>query len=467
MQPSSLTLIDQRCAETVIPDWVWDCCEDKTPDREFYITKGLGAGGTWGLAFWHLKRCEDNYKSKISWVVAPTYQQVIDPLLPTFTKVMTETLGWVENEDFEVIISGFPQIRLIRSGQTIFFKSANRPDRLVGSNASHVSGTEPGLWPEDAFIKSFSRARDPDAAVVQKMLEGTPEGLGNGYETRANFPEGVDEAKNRVRVIVETDDNTALKGYGKTLEQIFEHDPGKLESYRRGLFVPFTRGSAYWDFKASRIVKLNLKPDPVIPIIFSWDFGRSPLAWIAMQRRPYLTKGGILYHRFDVMACGSGKARGLDDAVAEFLVCFKPEEFNRTEIHLYGGHDGYSGSHLSPLCAFDQIKQTLDKYYQNVTIRAAKSAPLIKDSLNRINALFSYERVAIAAWCRNLIESLEQTNLKPGTWELEKPKGSDQEKWRDKSHFGDALRSPLFQLTTDEDLISLRNDNIQGFTGRL
>ncbi len=452
--------------EVEIPRWVDDIGKDHTDFREFYITKGLGAGGTFGAAIWHLGMCEVNEKSESSWAVAPTYQHIIDPLIPTFVTVLTQLMGMEEGRDFTVTLSGFPNIKLLATNQKIWFKSANVPHRLVGANVSHLTGTEPGLWSETAFQKCFDRVRCPHARYTQKLLEGTPEGLGNGYELRANFDEGVNEEKNRVRVILETRDNPILKpGYIPMLEQNYEHDPEKLESYLSGRFVGFTKGSAYWKF-TGRNIGFDLAIYRELPILFGWDFGVSPLAWVAGQKQPCSTRGGLFYHRFAALKESDGKKRGLFEACAEFIKVFG--DFRNTPIHIYGGHDGYSGSWLTDGCAFDQIKRHLQPYFDTVEIKAAHSAPSVMDRLTPINTLYAYERAVIDSKCRNLIESMQKTNLKPGTWDLDKPTGKDKDKIaKDKSHFGDAWSEMLFQLSRSEDLTGLRNQQLSGFTGRL
>lgn len=456
-----------------VPAWVYDCGEDKTDHREFCITKGFGAGGTYGLGLWHLARCNDNNRSPESWVIGPTYQQVISPLIPTFIQIMIERYGWAENKDFRVVLSAFPRIELIKRKvkHTIFFKSANRPDRLVGSNISHLSGTEPGLWPTEAFQKSFVRVRCPQAKTRQKMLEGTPEGLGNEWERIANFEEHkvVKSSDNvtRKRIILRTSDNPnpGMVDFEGSVRSAYEANPEKIESYLNGLFVGFTKGSAYWKF-TGRNVGINTPIYHEIPIDFTWDFGVSPLAWVAAQRQPCTTKGGLYYHRFAALKESDGKRRGLFEACAEFISAFG--EYRTTPIHVYGGHDGYSGTHLTDGCAFDQIKKHLLPYFDTVEIRARKAAPSVRDRLTRVNTLYAYERAIIDSDCKNLIESMQQTNLKPGTWDLDKPSGKDKDKRaKDKSHFGDAWGYYLFQETRSEDLTSLYNQNITGFTGRL
>lgn len=429
-----------------LPAWLGEIMADDTPYREFYVTKGLGAGGTYGLAIWHYQMCLVNHRSKFSWSIAPTFQQVQDTLIPTFADVFQNIYQMAEGRDYEIIATGRPRIRLLKRGQEIHFKSANRADRFVGPSISHFSITEPGLCPAVAFEKASNRWRCPQAVRLQKLYEGTPEGLGNHWERLANFDEGIHPDRNALRAIVPTTANKHLKPeYAKSLAETYAYDPAKLESYVHGRFVPFTKGSAYWEFFESRNVKLGFTASIHLPLMFCWDFNNSPLAWVALQRQPY-EKHGIRRYRYCALSESSGKSRGLMDAVVEFMVQYPPEIWRDVPIHIYGDCTGYAQHHNTPSCDFDTIAQYLKGRYNRISIEAARKAPEIRQRLERVNALLAYEQYVIAPICRNLIRSHTLTNLKPGTWKLEKPK---EDTW---SHHGDAVGYPLFQLTKDTDL---------------
>lgn len=451
----ALAVHSEQGAEVSItlPWFIDQCVNDDTPDRKFFITKGLGSGGTYGAAIWHIHMCLINWLSPRSWAIAPTFQQVQDTLIPTFIEVLTEQFHYQEGVDFEVVRSAFPKIRLVRHNQEIWFKSASRPERFVGPSISHFTMTEPGLCKPEAFEKAEARRRCPRAVLSQSMFEGTPEGMGNRWEQIANIDEGVHVAKNARRLTVWTTDNKYLKpGYGKQLEDTYSYDKAKLESYLYGRFVPFTKGTAYWEFVHSRNVKLNLIASQFSPIIFAFDLGVAPLAWVANQVQSYERKSGR-YNRIVTVAEGDGKARGILDMCAQFIHQFDPAIYRDTPIEIDGGADGYSGSALSPSCAFDQVLKHLKRYYTNVRVVALKAAPPIEARLNKVAELMAREQYVCAAWCRNLIYSLTNSSLKEGTWELVKKQGRDSSgESKDPTHFADALCATLWRLTKDLDL---------------
>lgn len=440
-----------------IPDWVYDILQDDTEQRRFWVTKGLGAGGTFGAAMWHYIMCLINYRSSLSWAIAPTFQQVADTLIPSFAEVLTQVFGLSESVDYTITRSQFPRIELHRHEQTILFKSANKPERFVGPSISHVTMTEPGLIKRQAYEKSSARLRCPKAFRLQYLAEGSPEGMGDFFEQEANFEEGIDEERNARRITLWTHDNPTLgSGYVKNLQKVYSHDAQKLESYIYGRFVPFSKSTAYWEFK-HRFIKLDLAAIPELPLCMSWDWNYRPLSWVALQKQPVWIRGGGKYDRYTVLGECSGNAQGILDAVAEFVKQFPPNRFGDTEIEIDGGCDGYYGSHLSSQCAFDQVLTAMRKYYRNVRVVAARKAPLIKDRLEKHNALFAYGLLVIASWCRQTIKSHELTNLKPNTSEILKPKD---DKW---SHWGDALGYALFRMTKNIDLEDPSSKQIYGF----
>lgn len=442
------------------PDWLYDVLHDDTPERVFWITKGLGAGGTYGLAIWHYILCTLNDESRFSWSIAPTYGQVIDTLIPTFAEVLNTEFGLEEFTDYEIVRSGRPKIVFPKTLQEINFKSAQQAERMVGPSVSHVSGTELGLWEREAFEKSQARLRCPRARRLQYLGEGTPEGF-NWWEKEANFAAGLDADRNYFRVILETQDNEHLPpGYVRKLEQTYSYDPQKLESYLRGIFVNFARGNAHWEFRESRNITLGIEPSQYAPIALCFDFNKTPIAWVAVQKLPEDRRGERIL-RYTVLGESDGKARGLMDACADFVDQFDPEKFGNTQINVYGDASGYAGSVLASNCGYDQISQYLTKYYSSVSVKASRSNPRVQARLERMNALFANRLCVVLAHCRNLIRSLTQTALKPGTWEIEKPSNED---W---SHWSEALGYYLFDDTKGSDLDKPTRQPVRGLNRQL
>lgn len=428
------------------PWWVTQAIADTTSFRDIHITKGYGSGGTYGAALWHLHRCFfNNRKAPVSWVVAPTFAQIEDPIIRTLVEVLRDHYKLEVGDDYELNISGRPKITL-PTGQIIRFKTASRPSSLVAENVSHIWSTEPGLYEDLVFERLTGRVRAPEATCHQRLFEGTPEGM-TAWEKLANFPEGVDTANNAIRFIVETADNWRLPpGYITKLEATLQHDPAKLASYTKGLFMPFIKGLAYWDFRESRDVVFNTTIDPNLPLILSWDFNKWPLAWVLMQK----TTKQILDYRREVYVQvneADGNARGLLDALADFLRKVPPDLYRHMHIDVHGDRSGYSGTHRTAEQGSDYhvILQYLRERFRSVSVKVPTVNPLIKDRLNQHNRLFAYERYKIDARCRNTIRSYQQTKLKDGEWAVEKPANEDV------THFGEAAGYALFEETKSQD----------------
>lgn len=427
--------------DLTVPHWVALALADNTPFRDIHITKGYGSGGTYGSTIWDLELCfGENRYSPTSWVVAPTFAQIEDPIISTLVEVLKDHYKLEAGEDYELNISGRPKLTL-PNGHVIRFKSAKRPEGLVAENISHARCTEPGLFPALVFERLVGRVRCPKAGRLQRLFEGTPEGI-TAWERLANFAEGVDEAGNARRIIVETADNWRLpQGFLGKLEATLAHDPAKLISYTKGLFMPFVRGTAYWEFRESRdVLTKKQEPSEFLPLILGMDFNKWPLAWICMQK---FSKNILDYRRDEFIQHGESKgdARGLLDALADFMRQYPPEKYGHLHIDVIGDASGYSGTHRTAEegSDYDVIARTLRAKYRSVSINSPKANPKIKDRLNVHNTAFAYERYKLNPDQRNTIRSYQETKLKPGVWEIEKPPDDD------KTHWGDAGGYAIFE----------------------
>ena len=416
-----------------VPWWVGEALADTTEQREFYIPKGIGSGGTYGLVMWHYLKCLQNRDCRYSWCIAPTYSELELTLIPMWFEVLHDCFHMEENRDF-VFRRGSRFALMFRWGQVIQFLSAHRPERLVGASISHATGTECAFFTQTVFERIGQRCRAKRAVSIQQMFEGVPETDDDAYAERANFRCEIDEANNRRRFQLRTKDNPFLPdGYFERLWDNLEYDPVKREMYLFGVFRKIGHSSAYWNFTDRRNVLDNMEVFENLPIALSYDWQASPLSWVASQNHKADVFGK--YHGVVYVAVGesSGTARGVEDSIAEFEKQFPLAKFKYTNIEIDGGADGYNASHLSPVSAFMRVKDALkSKGYQSVRIIAGHKAPMIKDRLGIVNKLLHERRVLFAPWLKNVISSYSKTKLKPGTWELVKVRN------KDTTHYSDA-----------------------------
>ena len=449
---TSAGLVEARTVTT--PWWVCDAIGDQTAERIFWITGGLGSGKTTGAAMWFLDRWLLNRNSRFSWGVAPTYTKVEQIIIPAVVQVLHDVYGLRERVHYSLTRTPFWKLVLRGYQHELHFLSGDRPELFVGSNIASWWITEPGLQTREVYEKCQTRLRCPRAIVRQGMGEGTPEGI-NWYADVADIPginhDRLDATRNFRRFIVETTMNRYLtpspEVYAKTkIRDVYGYDQAKVQSYEKGLFTKFTKGSAYWEFVESRNVTAGYYcPTPDLPVMLTFDFNVAPLAWVAMQEfkhtpGPYAPR----VHKIVALAESSGESRGLMDAVAEFAVEFPPHLYASTPILIYGDGSGYARNYHVAGSDYTSVQQYLQALgYHNVQVRAAKSNPQIKHRLEKTAALMAYEKFAVDVKCKRLIQSFVKTALREGTFEIEKPRGED---W---THYADACTYCLFQLAKE------------------
>jgi len=443
--------VEQRTVQT--PWWVCDAINDQTAERIFWVTGGLGSGKTTGAAMWFVDRWLLNRNSRFSWGVAPTYTKVEQIIIPAVVQVLHDVYGLRERVHYSLTRTPFWKLVLRGYQHELHFLSGDRPELFVGSNIASWWITEPGLQSREVYEKCQTRLRCPRAVVRQGMGEGTPEGI-NWYADMADIPgigySRVDGERNFRRFIVETTMNRHLtpspEVYAKTkIRDVYAYDPNKVQSYEKGLFTKFTKGSAYWEFVESRNVTASFQKTTSLPVMLTFDFNVAPLAWVAMQE--FKTQKNAFSpreHKVVALAESSGESRGLMDAVAEFAAEFSPSEFGHTPIYVFGDASGHARNYHASGSDYASVQHYLNALgFYNVQIMAAKSNPQIKHRLEKTAALMAYEKFAVDVKCKRLIQSFVKTALREGTFQIEKPRGED---W---THYSDACTYCLFQISKD------------------
>ena len=443
--PAELALLGQRRPKerrVSTPWWVARVSNDHI-SRVSWITGGLGSGKTTGAASWFINRWFLNKDSSVSWAVAPTYTKVEQILIPAIRLVLQDHYGFTEDVHYTITKSPFWKLKMHDYKHELHLLSGDSPGLFVGSNIAAWWITEPGLQKREVYEKLQTRLRCPKAVVLQGMAEGTPEGL-NWYADLGNIQgagfDRYDPEKKHRRIILETTFNRHLRPspeeYAQTqIRDVFAYDSNKIISYEKGLFVTFSKGSAYWEWVDSRNVLTTLvAPSPHLPLMLTFDFNVSPMAWITLQQfsvqRNYYsprTKKYVALHE------GSGETRGLLDAVAEFSVQYPPHIWGNVPIHVYGDASGYARNiHNTDASSYSTIEKYLNSLgYRRVEILANRSNPTIKERLEKTAALMAYELFAVNFTCTKLINSFAKTALVEGTWDIDKKAGDKLTHWAD------------------------------------
>lgn len=311
---------------------------------------------------------------------------------------------------------------------------------MIGTEISHFLITEVGSQKQDVYTRCMERRRHPGAAARQGMCEGTPEGL-NWYAEKANF-EDFDPVNKYRRFKLRTADNLMLMQkapeYLPMLLREHRHNPPKLRSYTEGEFCAFNKGGVYSNFLSGCKVS-DVRPSPYKKILFQWDFNHRPLAWVTTQRLAREVRGR---RRDQFVAVGEsdGTSDHLDDGCYEFVQQFPVDEYRDTEIELWGDRSGHAGSHKIRGSDYTHIKgYLLDAGYKRVKIFSQREITPVAASAEQVNKLFLYEEYVVAAWCKNLVRSYEETTWKPGVRGVIEKKEDD-----DVTHWQEATRSCLW-----------------------
>lgn len=444
-----------------VPFWVADCLTDLTPEKTFLIAGALGSGKTTGAAIITLDRWLLNRDSLLTWIVAPTFTRAEQIVLPALRQVMSDFYGMTDGNEYRIAGGKFLKLTLKGYPHEIHILSGERPDLFVGANISFFWVTEPGLMKREVYEKLNARLRCPKAVVRQSILEGSPEGMsGNGawwYEVCQVDGTGYDRddtARNKRRFTLETRMNRHLQPspevYLKRLQEVYAYDPSKLRSYTLGEFVPFTKGTAYFEFVESRNVVPNIDPDPALTVQLSFDFN-IVVAFVALQRRHTQAHYYAPRRMQDVAIHeSSGEARGgLMDAVAEFAVKFPVADFRNTLIQIDGDASGWARSHKIQGSDYERIEQYLRALgYQRIEVVAPRQNPLVRQRLELTAALMAYEQHTVCARCTRLITGYVKTTLKENSWELVKD-ANDQH-----THWPDAAGYYLYRANKDRDIVN-------------
>jgi len=316
------------------------------------------------------------------------------------------TAGMLEEENISFDFKATEnKITIIEPNSEVWFRSADDPDRLKGSNLAWCGLDEAAQMEEEAYIIALSRIREPKARIRQLFITTTPEGYNWLYEKQ-------DKLK---MVNASTEDNPYIpESYVKMLYE--NYDAQLIEQYLHGKFVLLNKGQVYYAFDRNKNI-VEQKYNSTLPIILCVDFNINPSCYAVIQHYPnadYVIDEIVLKNSNTETA--SRKVR---------------DKYPEGEIIVYGDYSGVQRHSSSATTDFEIIKTIINPS----EIRIKPNPPVI-DRVNAVNSrlcnAMGVRRMFLDPSCKVAIRDFEQVVYKEGKREIDKTN-------LDLTHISDAI----------------------------
>lgn len=397
--------------------------DDDSPEAYLYFAGGYGAGKTTTLAAKALKLSNINAPLPILWTV-PDFDHVHDTIIPTLTELdpKTDTPWFLRPDQFRYVASEHTLYWI--GGGPILFASGKAPGSIKGPNVASCVVDEPGSISYIAWRNSVNRVRHPRAKLRQKCAAGTPEGFGWLMDAFG------DEARPEHYKLYEMDtrENVELLQYVPDyLKQVMENaTEAELVSYLGGKFGNLLGTLAYGPFDSKIHYRTGVEIDRGAPLRVCYDFNVDPLSCVVAQHAPgpYGPEVRVVH---SVIRFG---------ALTEDVTTEVAKRFSKwlPGYDIYGDATGKARSTLSKESNYDIIQRILRSTGAPVRMHVPQANPPVLLRLRSVNTLLKnargHVRLVIAKHepvrlCpnRDLVKSLQQTTLKPGTTEILKKPG--------------------------------------------
>lgn len=366
--------------------------------EQLAFVAGFGAGKTFAGCYKGLGLACAN-PNTAGMMVSPTFPMLRDTTRRTFLQILEQ-----ENISFDFKATE-NKITIIEPNSEVWFRSADDPDRLKGSNLAWCGLDEAAQMEEEAYIIALSRIREPKARIRQLFITTTPEGYNWLYEKQEKLK----------LVNASTEDNPYIpESYVKMLYE--NYDAQLIEQYLHGKFVLLNKGQVYYAFDRTQNVK-EQKYNPDLPIILCVDFNINPSCYAIVQHYPnadYVVDEIVLKNSNTETA--SRKVR---------------EKYPKAQIFVYGDYSGSQRHTSSSTTDFEIIKNIINP----VDIRIKPNPPVI-DRVNAVNSRLcnakGERRLFVSPVCKTVIKDFEQVTYKEGKREIDKSN-------LDLTHISDAL----------------------------
>ncbi|MBK7380769.1 MAG: hypothetical protein IPJ03_17565 [Ignavibacteriales bacterium] len=144
---------------------------------------GFGSGKTYASCYKALGLACAN-PDTAGMLVSPTFPMLRDTTRRTFLEVLQ-----LEEVSYELKITE-NKIRILEPNAEVWFRSADDPNKLKGSNLAWVGLDEAAQMSKEAYDISLSRMRDPKANIKQLFITTTPRKDLTGFTILAKNKDG-------------------------------------------------------------------------------------------------------------------------------------------------------------------------------------------------------------------------------------------------------------------------------------
>jgi len=223
-------------------------------------------------ALWALDRCLRNPVGTAGMIIAPTYPVLRQSTMQRFFDELDEMgIPYSRNKSEHTCTI---------HGRHIFFRSADKPESLVGADLAWLWLDEAALMDRMAFIRAFQRVRDPRATLRQRLATTTPEGTRTWVHER--------EQRSDVRVIrASTLDNRSLTpDVIEGLRSMYANDPAGWRQYVEGIATDL-HGNIYTNLSAANVRPYE-DPRASDELVIGWDFNVHCMVSVVGIWRPHL-----------------------------------------------------------------------------------------------------------------------------------------------------------------------------------
>lgn len=366
--------------------------------EQLAFVAGFGAGKTFAGCHKALALACAN-PNTAGMLVSPTFPMLRDTTRRTFLEILDK-----ENISFDFKATE-NKITIVEPNAEVWFRSADDPDRLKGSNLAWVGLDEAAQMSEDAYIIALSRIREPRARIRQLFITTTPEGYNWLYEKQ-----------DKLKIInASTEDNPHIpESYIKMLYD--NYDSQLIEQYLKGKFVLLNKGQVYYAFDRKYNLTEN-KYNSYLPINLCVDFNVNPSCYAVIQNI-----NGIDYVIDEIIV----KNSNTEKAAKMFI-----DKYPGKQVYIYGDYSG-TFRHTSSMTTDYDILRAIIK---PLDIRVKNNPPVI-DRINAVNSRLcnakGERRLFVNAECKTVIKDFEQVVYKEGKREIDKSN-------LDLTHISDAI----------------------------